>query len=1511
MAPYDLKVKDISATSAVLMWKPSDSKLYHAVYLNGNMIIVLYPGSYIHSLTELNPSTNYIVKIEARKSPNKALSDMQSVESRFQTQANEIPDAPINFDCTVKEGTVLAKWIPVTIKECGTSNGSLITGYRLYTDNALVVVAPNPFQSSIEIPFSQLEKYFCDNEFILLYVRTQSHGGESALSNPAKIYLADINPYFNGNKSNIENGNKSNTSIVYNPENDINFFPSTKPIAERIVISDDELSVIMEESEEESSRSNSLSARSNSTSDRLKPVILNGWEDLNSKRESDVRNLKNNANFGLISHGMNEETGIFKGNRNVDSPNDNFQYDDMTHSKSDPDMSLSLAESNTVQNDMLSVFKESHKILDSERSNNYTENSQAHAEVTDNTLSLQPTIINAMTASNQILKPQSDVTVNSSSVDMEKYLTAPADLNATKHLAVSDNTLDKIESVPIDIYDSESTENRVEPTNSKNGREPVLEEILNAKQEEKNENVCVENALLPIISTKEEGEVLNSLALEDIEQKVSGVSSELDSSVKDYQLFSVNALTESLDNSYPMTDSIENSIETSRYLPLNEEEKNELYENIEGNRKEDEKEFLKSSKLAYKLTTPNTSLIEQNTYTINKNSLSPLDENHNKTYSLHTHTDQTSLANKTSASDQTSLTDKTSETDATANKYKDSCEVINPVNTFLDLPAKNNSNNIQSISTSQIDSMEIINMIERDAHRDILDDYPELPIDEQVDHVTYDPNKTHTLFINPFLTEKKKDEADGELVNITASLKSADIIPKNSESPTTIPSKDSRLDLGKSDSKSHRDANQTSDPDLDFEVIAVSTRNTPSKASFPSNDSSSNNSPIFTKIPAQSRGNLLDKYDQSKKDSPEVLSCDESIDDDSIEVSEFQLSSMKFSSLSSNEKSNNLLFSESEEQSTEARSEVEKILNICENIPAFKDTNSAKDETYTRDQLNQKPGTPNSNLRSNDNSASLLVLSNGNPDTLLDISNDESVKPRKSPLPNVENLHSVEQAENWYDQNFINLNDAYVKNESENTGLKEDLKSTADKNGVLNKTEIGDDAVNESEDISDDSDKIDLKPHLSKPVKDLYSFSTILFDSEKDNDILSDDESDADKLLESSQDEFDYSITPLNDVTNSSVKNERKASEETLNFNQDSISENLNILNQQGEVTVNEGIDFSRNPFLKNTLQGKQDDKIEEHSNYDSDLSEHHENNLIIKKSEISEEIENSESSSSKIPADYFIAHPNNRTNYTPSENSEKTKSEKLELKKSETEFSDSVESNNGKLARIFMAVYTYDPSMMSPNIGYADDELAFQSGALIKVYGDIDEDGFYFGELNGRTGLIPSNLIQEVETLEEPSESAIQRNTKFSKTKPDSSGSSALANPHNASNVNHISSDVKQTDSAINNSDSFDTALEKSLNQVNKMKYAESTHLFQVGAVSQSMNNLSNQDSGSQLLFSEQAQANELDKRSVSMPDMPNEVSKPDPYKLVPKRVIALFDYDPTLNSPNVDCEVCFLLLI
>ncbi|XP_016001470.2 RIMS-binding protein 2 isoform X3 [Rousettus aegyptiacus] len=60
------------------------------------------------------------------------------------------------------------------------------------------------------------------------------------------------------------------------------------------------------------------------------------------------------------------------------------------------------------------------------------------------------------------------------------------------------------------------------------------------------------------------------------------------------------------------------------------------------------------------------------------------------------------------------------------------------------------------------------------------------------------------------------------------------------------------------------------------------------------------------------------------------------------------------------------------------------------------------------------------------------------------------------------------------------------------------------------------------------------------------------------------------------------------------------------------------------------------------------------------------------------------------------------------------------------------------------VALYDYDPRESSPNID-AEAELTFCTGDIITVFGEIDEDGFYYGELNGQKGLVPSNFLEEV----------------------------------------------------------------------------------------------------------------------------------------------------------------------
>ncbi|RWS26093.1 RIMS-binding protein 2-like protein [Leptotrombidium deliense] len=65
---------------------------------------------------------------------------------------------------------------------------------------------------------------------------------------------------------------------------------------------------------------------------------------------------------------------------------------------------------------------------------------------------------------------------------------------------------------------------------------------------------------------------------------------------------------------------------------------------------------------------------------------------------------------------------------------------------------------------------------------------------------------------------------------------------------------------------------------------------------------------------------------------------------------------------------------------------------------------------------------------------------------------------------------------------------------------------------------------------------------------------------------------------------------------------------------------------------------------------------------------------------------------------------------------------------------------------RWFVALYDYDPLTMSPNPDAADEELPFREGDMIKIHGDKDPDGFYRGELNGRFGFVPCNMVSEMQ---------------------------------------------------------------------------------------------------------------------------------------------------------------------
>ncbi|XP_071945294.1 uncharacterized protein [Antedon mediterranea] len=123
---------------------------------------------------------------------------------------------------------------------------------------------------------------------------------------------------------------------------------------------------------------------------------------------------------------------------------------------------------------------------------------------------------------------------------------------------------------------------------------------------------------------------------------------------------------------------------------------------------------------------------------------------------------------------------------------------------------------------------------------------------------------------------------------------------------------------------------------------------------------------------------------------------------------------------------------------------------------------------------------------------------------------------------------------------------------------------------------------------------------------------------------------------------------------------------------------------------------------------------------------------------------------------------------------------EKSQKSSQDTSSTDPEELYDDSTVRFFVALYDYDPASMSPNDDGVEEELGFREGDIIKVLGDKDADGFYFGELNGKQGFVPYNMVKEAQgkPIPEP-----HRNHMVSERNnvPQNQNSQHDANPNNS----------------------------------------------------------------------------------------------------------------------------------
>ncbi|NXE41374.1 RIMB1 protein, partial [Ptilorrhoa leucosticta] len=191
VAPTMLKVRSVTATSAEVTWLPCNSNYSHGVYLNGQECDVTKPGVYWYTFRNLQPSTQYVAKLEARpmNTPWEEVPEGQEPDSaviHFTTPLAGTPDAPLDVQVEAgpSPGILVISWLPVTIDAEGSSNGVRVTGYAVYADGQKVIEVTSPTAGSVLVDLSQLQMFQVCRE---VSVRTMSQYGESVDSVPAQI----------------------------------------------------------------------------------------------------------------------------------------------------------------------------------------------------------------------------------------------------------------------------------------------------------------------------------------------------------------------------------------------------------------------------------------------------------------------------------------------------------------------------------------------------------------------------------------------------------------------------------------------------------------------------------------------------------------------------------------------------------------------------------------------------------------------------------------------------------------------------------------------------------------------------------------------------------------------------------------------------------------------------------------------------------------------------------------------------------------------------------------------------------------------------------------------------------------------------------------------------------------------------------------------------------------------------------------------------------------------------
>ncbi|XP_051006563.1 RIMS-binding protein 3-like [Acomys russatus] len=188
LAPMQLQLQNITATSATITWAAGSNRYSHVVYLEDKEHTLTPSGVNCYTFQGLCPGTRYRVRVGVHLPRDllQVLWETMSSTITFHTPLAGPPDPPLDVlvEHHASPGFLVVSWLPVTIDSAGSSNGVQVTGYAVYVDGFKVTEVADATAGNTLLEFSQLQIPLACQK---VSVRTMSLYGESLDSVPAQI----------------------------------------------------------------------------------------------------------------------------------------------------------------------------------------------------------------------------------------------------------------------------------------------------------------------------------------------------------------------------------------------------------------------------------------------------------------------------------------------------------------------------------------------------------------------------------------------------------------------------------------------------------------------------------------------------------------------------------------------------------------------------------------------------------------------------------------------------------------------------------------------------------------------------------------------------------------------------------------------------------------------------------------------------------------------------------------------------------------------------------------------------------------------------------------------------------------------------------------------------------------------------------------------------------------------------------------------------------------------------